>query len=199
MTVKAIFLDKDGTLIENVPYNTDPSRVRLTPGAGPALVRLHTLGYALIVVSNQPGIAHGFFAPRALDAVYERLRILLAPYHVPLAGFYYCPHHPAGRVPRYATACGCRKPAPGLLLAAATIHGVHLERSWMIGDILDDVEAGQRAGCRTVLVDNGNETEWRQGPFRAPDATATDLRGAAERIARCAAWSERYYRREVRA
>jgi histidinol-phosphate phosphatase family protein len=196
---KAIFLDKDGTLIENVPYNVDPAKIDLVPGAGPALARLYAAGYALIVISNQPGIARGLFAPRALDAVFERLRTLLAPYAAPLAGFYYCPHDVTGRVARYVTACGCRKPAPGLLLAAATIHGVQLERSWMIGDILDDVEAGQRAGCRTVLIDNGNETEWRNGPFRIPDVTAPDLREAADAVLRQALSVERWSRREVRA
>lgn len=199
MSTKAVFIDKDGTLIEDVPYNVDPGRIRLAPGAGPALARLHALGYALVVVSNQPGIAHGFFPARALDAVYERLRRLLAPHRVALAGFYYCPHHPEGRVARYATACTCRKPAPGLLLAAATIHGLDLARSWMIGDILDDVEAGRRAGCRTVLIDNGHETEWRAGPERAPRAIATGLLGAAARIARHAGAGERSRRREVRA
>lgn len=199
MSAKAIFIDKDGTLIEDVPYNVDPSRIRLASGAGAALARLHALGYALIVVSNQPGIARGFFAPRALDAVYERLRLLLAPYRAPLSGFYYCPHDAAGRVGRYATACGCRKPAPGLLFAAATIHGVQLERSWMIGDILDDVEAGQRAGCRTVLIDNGNETEWVTGPHRTPDVVAANWEEAVERIGRSAASSDGYSRREVRA
>lgn len=199
MTVKAVFIDKDGTLIQDVPYNVDPAKIRLASGAGPALARLHAQGYALIVVSNQPGVAHGYFAPRALDAVYERLRLLLAPYQAPLAGFYYCPHDVSGRVARYATACGCRKPAPGLLFAAATIHGVQLERSWMIGDILDDVEAGQRAGCRTVLIDNGNETEWCRGPYRMPDVLAPNWGEAVERIGRRTASSEWYYRREIRA
>lgn len=199
MSVKAVFLDKDGTLIEDVPYNVDPAAVRLAPGAGAALARLHALGYALIVVSNQAGVAHGYFAARALDAVYDRMRLLLAPHQAPLAGFYYCPHHPEGRVARYATPCACRKPAPGLLLAAATIHGIDLERSWMIGDILDDVEAGRRAGCRTVLIDNGHETEWRRSPMRTPDVVASGLTDAAGRIARAAATSERYHRRQVRA
>lgn len=197
MTAKAIFIDKDGTLIEDVPYNVDPARVRLMQGAGPALARLHALGYGLIVVSNQPGLARGYFATRDLESVYGRLRALLAPYRAPLAGFYYCPHHPDGAVARYACTCSCRKPAPGLLLAAAAIHGIDLGRSWMVGDILDDVEAGRRAGCRTVLLDNGHETEWRSGPLRDPDAIAHDLADAAACIACQAGASRRYYRRGV--
>ncbi len=180
--MKAVFLDKDGTLLENVPYNVQPQRMRLVPDAGQALRRLHALGYTLIVVSNQAGVAHGYFDVGALRLVERRLRALLAQEQVPLAGFYYCPHHPQGRVTRYAVACRCRKPAPGLLFAAAAIHDIDVHHSWMIGDILDDVEAGNRARCRTVLVNAGNETEWRTGPYREPGATVPSLLAAAEHI-----------------
>src|SRR5687768_6771686 len=105
MAMKAVFLDKDGTLLENVPYNVRREHMHLTPGAGRALRRLHALGYALIVVSNQPGVAHGYFEVGALRQVERGLRDLLAAEEVPLAGFYYCPHHPQGRVARYAVPC----------------------------------------------------------------------------------------------
>lgn len=179
---KAIFLDKDGTLIEDVPYNVDPSRVRLLSGAAPGLRMLHDAGYRLFVISNQSGIARGRFAVEALRAVEERLRWLLAAMGAPLAGFYYCPHHPAGTAPEYARECLCRKPAPGLLLRAAREHHLALTRSWMVGDILDDVEAGRRAGCRTVLIDNGGETEWRLTPERIPHFRVATLAEAAQAI-----------------
>lgn len=182
MSVKAVFLDKDGTLIENVPHNVDPQRIRLTPGAIPGLQRLQQLGYLLIAVSNQPGIALGYFSEAALDAAVQHLRALLAKDSIRLAGLYYCPHDPAGASRRYAMHCRCRKPAPGLLLAAAHIHDVDLDQSWLIGDILNDIEAGARAGCRTVLLDNGNETEWKRGPFRDPTCRAPDLAEAARCI-----------------
>lgn len=184
MAVKAVFLDKDGTLIENVAYNAKPERMRLVPGAGRALRRLHALGYALIVVSNQPGVALGRFDLAAVRRMERRLRALLAAEGAPLAGFYFCPHHPQGRVARYAGTCRCRKPAPGLLQSAAAVQEIALRRSWMIGDILDDVEAGARAGCRTILLDAGNETEWRQGPQRRPAAIVPDLPAAADYITR---------------
>jgi ribonucleoside-diphosphate reductase alpha chain len=98
---------------------------------------------------------------------------------VPLAGFYYCPHHPHGSVPAYAVTCDCRKPRPGLILRAAREQGVDPARSWLVGDILDDVEAGRAAGCRTVLLDNGHETEWVLSPARRPDGVAADLAEAA--------------------
>lgn len=178
----AVFLDKDGTLVRNVPYNVDPALVSLEEGAGPALVRLAEHGYALVLVSNQSGVARGLFDVAALDAVTERIQALLHPFGVQLAGAYYCPHHPEGNVEAYATACACRKPGDGLLRAAAADLGLSLRDSWMVGDILDDIEAGRRAGCRTVLLDVGHETEWTPGPLRVPDRVAADLMGAAETI-----------------
>ncbi|MBW4690988.1 MAG: HAD family hydrolase [Lyngbya sp. HA4199-MV5] len=179
MTHRAVFLDKDGTLIEDVPYNVDPAQIRLTSGAGEGLQRLHQMGYQLIVISNQSGIARGYFPESALVAVEQRLQTLLSPFQVPLAGFYYCPHYPEGDVAEYAIACHCRKPAPGLLLQAAHDHNIDLAASWFIGDILNDVEAGLRAGCRTILLDNGNETEWILSTERVPHYTTADLVEAA--------------------
>ena len=101
---------------------------------------------------------------------------------MPLAGFYYCPHHPQGQLPGYTQACLCRKPQPGLITRAAWDHEIDLAGSWFVGDILDDVEAGHRAGCRTVLVDNGHETQWRRSPLRWPHHVAASLADAALRI-----------------
>lgn len=178
MAVKrAVFLDKDGTLVHDVPYNVDPARIRLAPGAGAALRRLRQSGFRLFVVSNQSGVARGLFRESALAGVRERIAQLLARAAVALDGFYYCPHGPSP--PGAPPACDCRKPAPGMLLRAAREHQLALERCWMVGDILDDVEAGRRAGCRTVLIDNGNETEWRFAPLRRPHWRAPGLAQAA--------------------
>ncbi|MBX6313276.1 MAG: HAD family hydrolase, partial [Isosphaeraceae bacterium] len=182
MTRRAVFLDKDGTLIEDVPYNVDPDLIRLAPGAAEGLTRLWAAGYRLVVISNQAGVARGLFPEEALAAVEKRLRDLMAGLGVPLAGFYYCPHHPEGTVVGYAVACDCRKPAPGLILRAAREQGIDLTRSWFIGDILHDIEAGRRAGCRTILIDNGHETEWVLSPLRRPHRVAADLAEAARII-----------------
>ena len=169
---RAVFLDKDGTLIDDLPYNVDPARIRLAPGAAEAVAALRAGGFRLFVVSNQPGAALGKFRAEALLGVQAALQRLLDD---ALGGFYFCLHRPdAG--------CACRKPAAGLLQRAAREHGLSLARSWMVGDILDDVEAGRRAGCRAILVDNGNETEWRGGAARQPDAVVGDLAQAAARI-----------------
>ena len=181
--MRAIFLDKDGTLVENVPYNVNPALIELTWQAGQGLQLLKQLGYSLFVVTNQPGVAKGLFTECALDLVEHRIAEWLAQYGVTLDGFYYCPHSPDGVVSRYAIPCTCRKPMPGMLLRAAREHGIDLARSWMIGDILHDIEAGRRAGCRTVLIDNGNETEWKLSALRTPHVTAPDLYAAATMIA----------------
>jgi histidinol-phosphate phosphatase family protein len=180
--MRAVFLDKDGTLLDDVPYNVDPARMRLSTGAEAGLPQLDAAGYRLFVVSNQSGVARGYFAEAALAGVERRLRELLAECGVELAGFYYCPHYPGGSVPAFAVACDCRKPAPGMLVKAARDWDVDLTRSWLIGDILDDVEAGRRAGCRTVLLDNGHETEWVRSPLRTSDLVARDLAEAARLI-----------------
>jgi D,D-heptose 1,7-bisphosphate phosphatase len=181
--MKAIFLDKDGTLVDDLPYNVEPQRITLCSGAGAALRLLARLDYRLFVVSNQAGIAFGRFDEVAMETVQDRLQDLLQREQLTLDGFYYCPHHPDGSVAAFACDCHCRKPMPGLLLQAAREHGIDLRSSWMIGDILHDVEAGNRAGCRTVLIDNGNETEWRLGPRRIPTRMAPDLYAAAVLIA----------------
>ncbi len=178
----AVLLDKDGTLVEDVPYNVDPRRIRLAPGAGVGLRLLQAAGYKLIVVSNQSGVARGLFTMdelgRAEDALRDRLRLR----GVRLDDVYACPHHPAGTVPGYSRDCACRKPRAGLLRRAAREHGLDLESSWMVGDILDAVEAGRRAGCRTVLLDRGGETVWHLTPLRTPHVVARDLLDAARAI-----------------
>jgi D-glycero-D-manno-heptose 1,7-bisphosphate phosphatase len=179
----AVFLDKDGTLVENVPYCADPDRIRLGPGALDGLALLRRAGYELVVVSNQSGVARGLFPEAALAPLAAKLKRILLDAGIPLRGFLYCPHHPDAVVERYRLRCACRKPAPGLLLRAAAMYGLELRASWMVGDILDDVEAGQRASCRTVLLDVGGETEWRPGPGRQPHHVAGDLWEAARLIA----------------
>ena len=180
---KAVFLDKDGTLVNDVPHNVDPALVMLSPNATEGLRLFSRLGYMLLVVSNQAGVARGFFPESALEAVWRRIDHLLAVEDIQLDGYYYCPHHNEGTIGEYAQDCHCRKPLPGMLLQAAAEHDIDLDASWMVGDILHDVEAGKRAGCKAILIDNGNETEWDLTPSRIPDLTAPDLHGAALLVA----------------
>ena len=179
---RAVFIDKDGTLITDVPYNVDPAHLAFTTGAFDGLRLLQSAGYLLIVISNQPGLALGKFGRDGLDRLALALARRLAGEGIALDGFYACPHAPVDRSVWRALACRCRKPAPGLLLEAARDHGIDLKASWMVGDILDDVEAGWRAGCRSVLLDVGNETVWRRSPIRTPTRIAPDLLAAARAV-----------------
>jgi histidinol-phosphate phosphatase family protein len=178
----AVFLDKDGTVIEDVPYNVDPARIRLLPGAETGLKMLHAAGWRLFIVTNQSGIARGYYTEHDMAIVENHLRNVMAGFGVRLGGYYFCPHYPGGTVPGYAVRCMCRKPEPGLLVRAAQENGIDLRDSWIVGDILNDVEAGRRAGCRTVLLDNGKETEWQLARHRLPHHIVGDLREAAQII-----------------
>jgi len=177
--LRAVFVDKDGTLVEDMPHNVDPSRVRFTPHATEGLRLLADHGFEIVVVSNQPGLAFGLYTRAQLTQLHLALRDMLQHEGVPLLDFYACTHAAGpGPVP----ACLCRKPAPGLLRQAARVHGIDLARSWVIGDLLDDVEAGRRAGCGSVLLDVGHETVWRNSPLRTPHHRAPDLLEAARCI-----------------
>ncbi len=189
--MKAIFLDKNGTLTDDIPYHTGLRSITLCSGAGAALRLLARLDYRLFVVSNEDGIGPGtgrgagpgIVPESAIEQVRDRVGDLLFREQVQLDGFYFCPHQPDGAAPAYTSSCTCRKPQPGMLLQAASEHAIDLGQSWMIGDALHDVEAGNRAGCRSLLVDNGNETDWRLGPYRVPASIVPDLYAAALVIA----------------
>lgn len=163
----AVFIDKDGTLVDDPRGNVDPALLSLKPGATSALAMLAARGFALLVVTHQSGLARGSFTrgqfARLQAALEQQLR---AAADVTLLDVLVCPHAPA---PDGRPSCLCRTPAPGLLLRAARRHGIDLARSWMVGDTLDDVEAGRRAGCRTLLLADADGGAPRS-PLRRPDA-----------------------------
>lgn len=154
MKSPAIFFDRDGTLIADVGYVRHPDDVRLLPGAADALKRFRDLGYRLVVVSNQSGVARGLFTDQQLQEIHQRFEQVLAGDGVRLDAAYYCPYLPGPEavVESYRRDSELRKPRPGMLLKAAQEHDIDLTGSWMIGDSPRDVEAGRRAGCRTILL-----------------------------------------------
>lgn len=179
---KAIFMDKDGTLIPDIPYNVDPDKVFFQDGVVDALRSFKRHGYTLVMITNQSGIAKGFFSIEALSDLFASLQRRLSLENAAMDAIYFCPHSPCGIVDKYALDCNCRKPKPGMILKAAAAWDIDLEQSWMIGDILNDVEAGSRAGCSTILIDNGNETEWLTGGYRNPTHKVKSFAEAANVI-----------------
>lgn len=165
----AVFLDRDGTLIEDVGYPRDPDRVRLLEGTPGALRRLAAAGLALVVVSNQSGVGRGLITPAEARAVDERFRSQLADQGVVLDGAKYCPHRPD-------EGCACRKPEPGMLLQAAAELNLDLPASYMIGDKETDIEAGRRAGCAATVLIAGPGA---RGHVTGADDIAGDMSEAA--------------------
>jgi D-glycero-D-manno-heptose 1,7-bisphosphate phosphatase len=142
---RAVFLDRDGTLMEEVHYCNDPGRVRVFPGVAGALARFRHAGWLVVVVTNQSGLATGKISPAQYGAVHAEL---IRQLHGQVDAVYFCADHPQSPTPR-------RKPGSGMLLEAAAEHGIDLSRSWMIGDKDVDVACGRGAGCRTILVRTG--------------------------------------------
>lgn len=171
---RAIFLDRDGTLIEDMHYSGDPERVRPLPGAAGALRRLRSAGYRLIVVTNQSGIARGLLTNEQLAEVHHRMERLLAAEGATLDAIYYCPYLAGAEavVEEYRRDSDLRKPGPGMLIQAARERSIDLKQSWMIGDAPRDVQAGRTAGCRTILVAAADAPPCPQADFVAADLTA---------------------------
>ena len=149
----AIFFDRDNTLIVGNDYLGDPARVELVPGAAAAVARANHLGYSVVVVSNQSGVARGKYAESDVRAVNARVDELLRAGHpdAVIDRHEFCPHHPEADVEEYRRKCDCRKPRPGMILGAAAELGLDLPFSWLVGDAPRDIEAGVAAGCRTIL------------------------------------------------
>ena len=176
---RAVFLDRDGTLILNDGDLGDPDRVELLPGVAQAMRALHQAGYALVVITNQGGVARGKYDEAAVHATHERLERVLRErtgLSAVVDAFYFCPFHPEGTVERYRREHPWRKPAPGMLLEAARQHALDLASSWMVGDQERDAQAGAAAGCRSILIGAPSADS-------AADFFAHDLAEAARRIA----------------
>lgn len=172
-----IFLDRDGTLNPDPGYIKSPDQFELFPGAAEALGRLKLAGARLILVTNQSGIARGFLSRQNLEAIHSKLAHVLGQAGVTLDGIYFCPHHPDD-------GCGCRKPNPGMIDQAVRELGVNLERSYVIGDHLRDIQLAKRVGARSVLVSTGvtqlQELEGLTDAHQIPDRVADSLNEAVD-------------------
>ena len=173
----AVFLDRDGTVNEEVNYLDHPDDLRLIRGAGQAIHLLNEAGLKAILITNQSAIGRGYFPEARLGEIHRELARQLATHDARLDAIYYCPHHPD-------LGCACRKPQPGLLERAAEEHGLDLGRSFLVGDKASDLEAARRAGCQAVLVLSGYGAEQRAAIEAGvpPDHIAPDLLQAARWI-----------------
>jgi D-glycero-D-manno-heptose 1,7-bisphosphate phosphatase len=179
-----VFIDRDGTLTEEVGYVNHPSRLRLLPRSAQAIRRLNEAGVAAVVVTNQAGIARGYFSEDVLHAVNDALVSQLKDAGAHLDGIYVCPHHPQEGEPPFRADCDCRKPKPGLLVRAAAELTLDLRGSTMVGDKASDLVPARTVGARGVLVLTGygrGEWEHRREHFAvSPHFVATDLLDAVE-------------------
>lgn len=175
-------MDRDDTLIEDAGYISHPSQVKLLPGAAASLVQLRKMGFKMVVVSNQSGIARGILTEETLAQIHHQLEKLLADEGAYLDAIYYCPYHPDGVIPKYRIESEMRKPAPGMPLKAAQDLDIDLSRSWMIGDSYRDIEAGMRAGCKTVLINSPIKPVQKNPSDPQPDRQAVNIREAVNII-----------------
>ena len=186
MKATAAFLDRDGTLNEEAGYINHVDRLKLIEGAPEAVALLRRHGLKAIVVSNQAGVARGYFPEALLPRLHERLRTLLRERGADLDAIYYCPHHPDVGEPPYRQNCECRKPKLGMIRRAEKELSIDVPNSYMIGDKLSDVEFGKRAGCKSILVLTGygkGELEYNREKYNGdPDYIADDILDAAKWI-----------------
>ena len=182
----AVFLDRDGTVTEEVGYLADLAKLRLIPGAGSAIKKLNQAGVKVVLVTNQSGGARGYFPGSLVHEAHDRLTGMLRQKGAALDGIYYCPHHPTAGSSEYTMICDCRKPGTGLLDQAAKDLDINLKRSFVVGDKWSDVELAHRAGSRAVLVKSGFAPgapgNVRPEHVRDPEFTAHDIAEAVEWI-----------------
>ena len=181
-----VFLDRDGTVTEEVGYVNHPSRLRLIPGAAEGIRMINEAGVPVILATNQAGVARGYFTEELVREVMERLHALLKAQGARLDAVYYCPHHPSAGEPPYRAECECRKPKPGMLLKGALDLGLDLSCSYVVGDKISDVAFAKAAGARGIMVLTGyglGEFTYQRGGWKLqPDFLADDLCAAAEWI-----------------
>lgn len=178
---RAVFLDRDGTINEEREYLWRVEEFSLITGAAEAIRLLKGAGYLVVVVTNQSGIGRGYYSEVDLERLHDHMHAELESLGVAVDACYFCPHHPQHGVGDYGKDCSCRKPLPGMLLQAAAELGIDLASSWMIGDKKGDIDAGQAAGCRAILVRTGYGASESAGiPVEVP--VADDLLAAARMI-----------------
>jgi D-glycero-D-manno-heptose 1,7-bisphosphate phosphatase len=180
--VPAVFLDRDGTIIHETNYLKNIEDIKLFECSARAVKKLNNNNIPVIMVSNQSGVARGYFSEESVQLINKTLNEMLKKYHAGLDGFYYCPHHPKGTVEQYAKECNCRKPLSGMIdQALKDFKHIDVSRSYVIGDKECDVKMAKNAGCKGVLVLTGYGKDLDYRSFN-PDYVANDLENAVDWI-----------------
>jgi D-glycero-D-manno-heptose 1,7-bisphosphate phosphatase len=183
----AVFLDRDGTIIADAEYLSDPSQIKLFSKTPEALRLLRKAGFYLFVVSNQSGVARGYFSEGMVRTVHQRLQRMLKAKGTHIDAFFYCPHYPDGKVKAYSKVCNCRKPAIGMIQQAARKYPIDLKHSYVVGDKMDDLLLACKAklaGGLLVRTGNGRRSEKKLKITSLPkSAVVSDILGAAKWIA----------------
>ena len=179
---RAVFLDRDGTIIEDPGYVTSPQQVKFIPGSVAAVKMLNDSGYKVLIISNQAGVARGLLGEDMLQTIDKTIQRAILNGGGRIDGSYYCPHHPEHGVYPYKQICECRKPHTGLIKKAVKDHNVDLAAAFMVGVKATDVETGRRAGLKSVLILTGHGAKERQELRMNPDYVADNLLGAAKWI-----------------
>ncbi len=188
MKPQAILCDRDGTLIEDCHFLSRPEQIQWIPGVLETLKQLNELSIKILVVTNQSGVARGYFDTVAVEAVHakllwdaEQVSASMPSAGAAIADFYYCPHHPQGKVLQYSCACDCRKPEPGMFLQAIRDHGLNPNQCWVIGDRLRDLEPGLQLGMKAFLVKTGRGLQtWQELSTRPYASLVTVISSLSE-------------------
>ncbi len=183
--MKAVFLDRDGTINKEVEYLRDLGRLRILPGAGRAIAKLNRLGFLVVIVTNQPVVARGWLDEKELDEIHAILIRRLKKDGAKIDAVYYCPHHPKANLKKYRLFCRCRKPNIGMITKAVKKFKINIKKSFMVGDSTRDILTGKRVGLKTILVKTGYGGQDGKYKIR-PDFVAKNLLGAVKIVSKYA-------------
>ncbi len=180
-----MFLDRDGTIIVDAHFLDDPERIEILPGAAEGIKLLNKAGIPVIILTNQSGVARGYFGREVVESIHDKLCEMLAEHGARVDAIYYCPHHPEGEVEEYRSDCRCRKPGPGMAEDAAREHSIDIRKSFVVGDMASDMELARNIGSKALLVRTGEGLATEREIDNANiDAVFDTLSGAAEYIIR---------------
>lgn len=185
---RAVFLDRDGTIIEDIGYLDDCNKIKFLPRVSEAIKLLNKNGFKVIITTNQSGVARGYFTEETVREMNRYIQEFLAKQGAIIDKTYYCPHYVEGTIAEYRKECRCRKPNPGMIEEAAREFGIDLKGSFVIGDKTTDVEAGHRAMCRAILLADKKSLDRQEEVVLTPDYTAGSLYEAAEWVVQSSSW-----------